>query len=173
MRLRSAPHQLAVDVDSTLGNLDAAVEQVAPAAAQRHGLAEPQAAVGDDVHERAIASRQMIVRRLLHRRGYRYRVDAHVIAGLPRRADLVFRGRKVAVFIDGCFWHQCPQHGTLPKANARWWKTKLDRNVERDRDTDERLRQAGWTVVRIWEHEIRDDPENAANRIGDAVACAD
>jgi DNA mismatch endonuclease (patch repair protein) len=74
----------------------------------------------------------------------------------------VFRGPKVAVFVDGCFWHGCPAHATSPKANAEWWQAKLTANVERDRDTDRRLSKAGWTVVRIWEHE---DPAVAAERV--------
>lgn len=79
---------------------------------------------------------------------------------LPRRkADLVFSRLRVAVYVDGCFWHSCPDHATRPKANAEWWREKLERNVERDRDTDAQLREAGWEVVRIWEHEA----------VGDAV----
>lgn len=112
---------------------------------------------------------ELVLRRLLHARGLRYRIDQQVIPGLRRRADLVFRRAKVAVFVDGCFWHRCPDHGNLPKANAAWWEAKLDRNVERDRDTDQRLADAGWTVVRVWEHEIRDDAEAAAHRVAEAV----
>ena len=81
---------------------------------------------------------------------------------MRRRADLVFPRARVAVFVDGCFWHRCPRHATSPKNNAAWWATKLDGNVARDRDTDERLAAAGWTVVRIWEHE---DPVTAADAV--------
>lgn len=73
--------------------------------------------------------------------------------GLRRRADLVFPRRRVAVYVDGCFWHSCPQHATHPKNNAQWWAEKLAANVARDRDTDERLETDGWSVVRVWEHE--------------------
>lgn len=107
----------------------------------------------------------MLLRRELHRRGLRYRVDMRVVEGLRRRADLLFTGPKVAVFVDGCFWHRCPEHGNIPKSNTEWWKAKLERNVERDRDTDGRLTDAGWTVVRIWEHELRDDHESVADRV--------
>ena len=112
---------------------------------------------------------ELQLRRLLHSRGHRYRVDEQVIEGLRRRADLVFRGPRVAVFVDGCFWHRCPEHGNLPRANADWWRDKLETNVERDRDTDRQLLAAGWTVVRIWEHEIRADVESAAERVEAAL----
>ncbi|QGN34466.1 DNA mismatch endonuclease Vsr [Microlunatus sp. Gsoil 973] len=106
------------------------------------------------------------LRRLLHARGLRYRVDA-VLPGLHRRrADILFPRQKVAVFVDGCFWHSCPEHKTEPKSNAAWWATKLARNVERDRETDMHLAELGWKVVRIWEHE---DPGCAADRVVAAV----
>jgi DNA mismatch endonuclease (patch repair protein) len=85
---------------------------------------------------------------------------------IRRQADIVFTRAKVAVFMDGCFWHRCPQHGTDPKANSAWWKAKLDRNSERDRETDQVLVAAGWTVIRVWEHE---DPVEAAVRVKAAV----
>jgi DNA mismatch endonuclease (patch repair protein) len=87
------------------------------------------------------------------RRGLRYRVDVPLLPSLRRRADLVFPRARVAVFVDGCFWHGCPLHATAPKNNAAWWRNKLDRNVARDRDTDRRLIEAGWTVLRFWEHD--------------------
>jgi DNA mismatch endonuclease (patch repair protein) len=89
----------------------------------------------------------------------RYRVDAAPIGGTRRRADLVFTRAKVAVYVDGCFWHRCPLHATTPKANRVWWIDKLVANVARDRDTDRLLREAGWIALRIWEHE---DPEASA-----------
>lgn len=95
---------------------------------------------------------EVALRRLLHRQGYRFRVDAP-LPGLPRRsADLLFTRRKLAVFVDGCFWHGCPTHATRPANNAEWWAAKLDRNVERDRETDRHLSNLGWNVLRIWEH---------------------
>lgn len=102
------------------------------------------------------------LRSALHRRGLRYRVDKAPIAGLRRRADIVFGPARVAVFVDGCFWHGCPDHVTWPKANADWWKRKIARNRERDADTNRRLAEAGWSVVRVWEHE---DTEEAAERV--------
>lgn len=81
---------------------------------------------------------------------------------MRRRADIVFTRAKVAVYVDGCFWHSCPDHATVPKANRDWWIEKLAANVRRDRDTDERLHSAGWEVVRVWEHE---DASQAADEV--------
>ena len=109
---------------------------------------------------------EIAIRRVLHARGFRYRVDRPVIPGLRRRADLVFSGPKVAVFVDGCFWHSCPRHGTRPKANAKWWASKLETNRRRDSDTNHHLRASGWRVVRVWEHET---PAKAADLVAAAV----
>jgi len=95
---------------------------------------------------------ELAVRRALHARGWRFRVDIPPLPGLRRRADIVFTRRRVAVYVDGCFWHSCPTHGTIPKSNQAWWVAKLRANVERDGDTERRLREAGWTTVRLWEH---------------------
>lgn len=95
---------------------------------------------------------EVAVRRELHRRGRRFFVQRPLL-GTRRRADIVFPRAKVAVLVDGCFWHSCPEHATKPKANAAWWAAKLARNVARDRETDHLLVEAGWTVVRVWEHE--------------------
>jgi len=105
---------------------------------------------------------ELAIRRALYSRGLRYRVDREVLRGVRRRADIVFVGAKVAVFVDGCFWHCCPIHRTYPKANASWWATKLQANRQRDIDTNGKLRKAGWLVVRVWEHEA---PAAAAARI--------
>ena len=109
---------------------------------------------------------EIALRKELHRRGRRYFVDRAPLPGMRRRADLVFPRLRVAVYVDGCFWHRCPEHATFPKKNARWWAEKLAGNVARDRDTDARLAAAGWTVVRIWEHE---DPIRAADRVQAAL----
>lgn len=93
---------------------------------------------------------EVALRRELHRRGARFFVDRAPLPGLRRRADLVFPRKHVAVYVDGCFWHSCPQHATFPKNNAQWWADKLAANVVRDRDTDARLEAAGWHVVRVW-----------------------
>ena len=94
---------------------------------------------------------ELALRRALFSRGLRYRVE-YALPGTRRTADVAFPRLKLAVFVDGCFWHGCPLHGTWPKANARWWREKIDANRRRDRDTDERLRESGWAVMRFWEH---------------------
>jgi DNA mismatch endonuclease, patch repair protein len=106
------------------------------------------------------------IRSELHRRGFRFRVDRAPLPDLRSRADIVLGPVRVAVYVDGCFWHSCPEHGTKPKANSDWWERKLDRNRERDRETDRVLRENGWEVVRIWEHE---DSVAGADRVEAAV----
>jgi DNA mismatch endonuclease, patch repair protein len=100
---------------------------------------------------------ERLVRSLLHAQGLRYRVAAKPLPGLRRTADIVFRPAKLAVFIDGCYWHGCPEHYVPPKTNPGYWSGKVARNVARDRDTDEQLQAAGWTVLRFWEHESAED----------------
>ena len=109
---------------------------------------------------------EMRLRRRLHALGLRYRVHLRPLPGVRRTTDIVFTRAKVAVFVDGCFWHSCPEHRTAPAANEAWWAAKLARNVERDLDTDRRLTAAGWLVVRVWEHE---DPAQAGARVAEAV----
>ena len=99
------------------------------------------------------------LRRALHRRGLRFRITG---VRLPGRPDIIFPRARLAVFVDGCFWHRCPLHGILPKNNADWWLAKLDRNVERDREKDAALAALGWHIVHVWEHE---DMAAAAARI--------
>jgi len=100
------------------------------------------------------------VRASLHARGYRYRVSYRPLPSVRRSADIVFTRQRVAIFIDGCFWHGCPDHFIAPKSNAEYWNAKITGNKTRDRDTDRRLEEAGWTVIRCWEHE----------RVADVVA---
>ncbi len=109
---------------------------------------------------------ELALRRQLHARGLRYRVDAVVEPDVRSRADLVFRSARVVVFVDGCFWHRCPVHATTPRANAAFWEAKFRRNVARDRRIDAELAARGWTVVRVWEHEA---PAEAAARVDAAV----
>nr|WP_238526501.1 very short patch repair endonuclease [Gordonia neofelifaecis] len=109
---------------------------------------------------------ELRLRSELHRRGLRYFVDRAPIKGVRRRADVVFPRKKIAVFVDGCFWHGCPEHFTVAKTNAEYWAAKVEANRARDRDTDRLLIDAGWTVLRVWEHE---DVEGAADRIVRAI----
>lgn len=110
---------------------------------------------------------ELDVRRALHALGLRYRVHAQPLPSLRRKADVVFPRAKVAVFIDGCFWHGCPLHGRRRHEVNQWyWPEKISRNQRRDADTDTRLAGAGWAVVRVWEHE---DPAEAAMKVADVV----
>jgi DNA mismatch endonuclease (patch repair protein) len=93
----------------------------------------------------------------LHKRGLRFRKHYSPVPGLRCRADVAFPRERVAVFIDGCFWHRCPIHGSSPKANGAWWRTKLDANVARDQRNNAALDEDGWLVVRMWEHEDLND----------------
>ena len=92
---------------------------------------------------------EIALRRELHRRGLRFRVN---VRGLPGTPDLAFTRAKIAVFVDGCFWHRCPDHSTVPVNNREWWSAKLNGNVQRDHRNDERLREMGWLPVHFWEH---------------------
>ncbi|RSN20872.1 very short patch repair endonuclease [Streptomyces sp. WAC 05977] len=109
---------------------------------------------------------ELSLRKTLYKAGLRYRVHRRPVIGVRREADLVFGPARVAVFVDGCFWHGCPEHGTWPKNNAEFWRAKIEANRKRDADTDARLREAGWLALRIWEHET---VEVAAARIITAV----
>ena len=144
LRLHSLVYQSTVDVVSQL---------VAPSATKSAHMSR--------VKQRHTAP-ELAIRRELHRRGLRYRVDMRLPQIGRTRPDIVFTRAKVAVFVDGCFWHRCPEHKSFPKTNAEWWRRKLDTNVERDHRTDAALTKAGWIVIRIWEHE---EPIKAADRV--------
>lgn len=108
---------------------------------------------------------ELALRRELHGRGLRYRVNVPII-DKRRRHDIVFAGARVVVEVRGCYWHGCPTHGTRPKANSEWWAAKLGANEARDADTARRLREAGWSLIAVWEHEA---PAVAAEKIERAV----
>jgi DNA mismatch endonuclease (patch repair protein) len=105
---------------------------------------------------------ELALRSELHRRGLRFRVDYAPDPTARCRVDIALTRARVVIFVDGCFWHSCPEHGTSPRANRDWWQAKLDRNVERDRANDVEMAWLGWAVLRVWEHE---DPRTAADRI--------
>jgi DNA mismatch endonuclease (patch repair protein) len=112
---------------------------------------------------------ELAVRRILHAKGLRYRVARPPIPGLRRTADVLFTRVKVAVFIDGCFWHGCPTHYRAPRSNNQYWEAKLGRNRRRDAEISETLRETGWTELRFWSHE---DPIEVAERIHQAICAA-
>ena len=105
---------------------------------------------------------ELELRRLLYHRGLRYRVHNQAVPGTRRKVDVAFPAARVAVFLDGCFWHGCPEHRNIPAANNQWWANKIAENRQRDADTDQRLREVDWLVVRVWEHQ---DLEEAAAEI--------
>lgn len=106
---------------------------------------------------------ELRLRRSLHACGLRYRIHVRPLSGLNRKADIVFTRARVAVFCDGCFWHGCPEHGRRRhEVNSWYWPEKIARNIDRDQDTNKKLTEAGWTVIRVWEHE---DVESATERI--------
>lgn len=110
---------------------------------------------------------ELALRRELHHRGLRFRVQRRTEGSRP---DVVFVSRRVAVFVDGCFWHGCPEHYIAPKSRQEFWKSKLRDNRRRDRQQDEVLTDAGWRVIRVWEHEISADLEAVADRVVGALA---
>lgn len=110
---------------------------------------------------------ELRLRRSLYSAGLRYRLHTRPLPALRRTADIVFRPSRLAVFVDGCFWHGCPQHGSIPKTNTAFWSAKIKRNIERDEDTRQRLAEAGWLALQVWEH---DDPSLVALTIAALVA---
>lgn len=109
---------------------------------------------------------ELAIRRACHSRGLRYRIHTRPVSSLRRQADMTFRKARVAVFIDGCYWHGCPIHFVEPKANASFWKDKIEKNRQRDAETNSELEKHGWIVLRFWEHE---DPELCAGTIEQVV----
>jgi DNA mismatch endonuclease, patch repair protein len=109
---------------------------------------------------------ELALRKELHAKGLRYRLHVPLLTKPRRVADIVFSSAKVAVFVDGCFWHGCPEHASWPKSNAQFWREKIEANRARDADTDQRLQASGWQVVRVWAHE---GVPQAATRIEDII----
>jgi DNA mismatch endonuclease, patch repair protein len=107
---------------------------------------------------------EQILRKALFRRGYRYSLK-HRFKELNFRPDMVMISRKACIFVDGCFWHRCPRCFRAPRSNKRYWGPKIARNVERDREQDIYLKKHGWTVIRVWEHELRRDLEKSLKKI--------
>ncbi|WP_444664303.1 very short patch repair endonuclease [Cellulomonas sp. CW35] len=112
---------------------------------------------------------EIALRSVLHHAGLRYRVAWPVPGQRRRTIDIAFTRARLAVFVDGCFWHGCPDHGVRPRANSDWWREKLAANAARDRDTDRVLTKMGWRVLRVWEHET---PDDALVRVRAALAAS-
>ena len=104
---------------------------------------------------------EILLRSALWRRGLRYRVDVN----LPGRPDIAFTRARIAVFVDGCFWHGCPVHGRIPTSNLEYWDPKLRRNIGRDKENNEKLEEMGWKVLRFWEHDVKGDLDRAVERV--------
>ncbi len=112
---------------------------------------------------------ELALRRALHRGGLRYRIQYRP-PGLPRRTvDVAFTQAKLAILVDGCFWHACPEHASWPGHNGDWWRAKLEANVARDRDTDRQLGTLGWTVLRLWEHLSTEEMEASVRHALDEI----
>ncbi|CAN5574839.1 very short patch repair endonuclease [soil metagenome] len=118
-------------------------------------------------------SPEVRLRSALHRAGLRFRKARMIeVDGLRVRPDVVFPRQRVAIFVDGCFWHSCPQHGTWPRTNSAYWIPKLQRNVERDHLVNAALTAGGWSVVRVWEHEVTIEVDATLERVQRAVGGA-
>lgn len=134
-----------------------------PQAVPAHpGASSPEVSRRMSAAKRRETAPELALRAVLHRRGLRYRVSYPVPGQRRRTIDVAFTRRRLAVFVDGCFWHGCPEHGTSPRQNSEWWRTKLAANEARDRDTDVVLASQGWRVLRAWEHE---EPEKVADEV--------
>jgi DNA (cytosine-5)-methyltransferase 1 len=162
---------LAGNEGSNSGMKNGATTPAAPTTSSSHGNRTPPAS-SEQIRLRMTTTKrrdtgpEIALRSELHRLGLRYRVD-HKIKGTRRRVDIAFPKDRVAIYVDGCFWHGCPLHRTLPKKNREWWGTKLESNTQRDRDTDASLRATGWEVLRFWEH---DDPAASAAKVHELLA---
>ena len=123
-------------------------------------------------NRRADTKPEITFRSMLHRSGLRFRKDRYVkLETRGVKVDVVFPTQRVAVFIDGCFWHRCPEHATMPTRNYEYWLAKFRRNIERDASNDDQLKNLGWRVLRVWEHEVKDHElaQYAVDRVKTAV----
>lgn len=150
---------MTVELAGAAGRGEGTQRTVALGGGLRVPYPEPRDAAATKVgkgNRRTDTKPEVALRSELHRRGLRFRKDhpIRVEGRRPIRPDVVFTRARVAVFVDGCFWHRCPKHGNDPRSNSSYWGPKLARNVERDREVNTRLAAAGWRVVRIWEHSV-------------------
>lgn len=151
-RPRKATRQAAAETAESRSESRSATQAAAKGKAYPF-TADPGRAANMRGNRRADTKPELALRAALFALGYRYRKDLRLDLPARRvRPDIAFTSRRVAVFVDGCFWHACPEHGSKPRSNEWYWSPKLTRNVERDRAADAALAQAGWTVIRLWEH---------------------
>jgi DNA mismatch endonuclease, patch repair protein len=118
---------------------------------------------------KAVSKLESLVTQELWKKGFRFRRNVRGMVGTP---DIAIKKYKVVIFIDSCFWHFCPIHGRMPKSNIDFWKKKLERNQERDKEHNQFYLQKGWHILRIWEHEIRQDFDNTIEKIATFIVDA-
>ena len=118
---------------------------------------------------RAVSKLESIVASELWKKGYRFRRNTRKMMGTP---DISIKKYKIVIFIDSCFWHQCPIHGNMPKTNVEFWEKKFDRNKERDQEVDEYYEEKGWNLKRIWEHEVRQDLDKVTDELSGFIEIA-
>lgn len=118
---------------------------------------------------RSVSKLESIVSKELWRRGFRFRRNTNKLFGKP---DISIKKYKIVIFIDSCFWHQCPIHANMPKSNVEYWKSKLERNVERDKEVNQYYKDKGWHLKRIWEHEIKDDLDKVIGELSEFIIVA-
>ena len=179
LAIAQVPRQLSPHVEGTSGMLSpgtligfeslARVLQVANGSGSGSWASSPATRKSMQGNRSRDTKPELAVRSAVHRRGIRFRVAARPQPELPRTADLVLRKSRIAVFVDGCFWHGCPRHHTQPTTNSEYWADKIASNIERDAETTAYLQQSGWTVLRFWEHE---DPEAVADLVQESVRSA-
>lgn len=141
-----------------------------PAVPPHPGASTPAISARMSTFPRRDTKPELALRQLMHASGRRYRVNYPIPARRRRTMDIAFTRSRVAIFIDGCFWHGCPQHGVLPVSNRAWWDQKIQVTKARDLDTTDALLSAGWVVLRFWEHE---PAEKMAATVTEALALAD
>ncbi|MCY7858140.1 very short patch repair endonuclease [Bacillus haynesii] len=105
---------------------------------------------------------ELMVRKELWKRGLRFRVNTKTLFGKP---DISIKKLKLVIFIDSCFWHGCPYHARMPKSNVDFWRNKIERNIERDKEVTNHYKKRGWSIIRVWEHSLKDDFKGTVDRI--------
>ena len=152
-RAESASQKLRGSVQPNANLRPVAQSRTLPALPPAPSASNPDVLRRMRLQRRHRTSCELAIRSALHRLGWRFRTNSRPIKAYRRRADVVFSSLRVAVFVDGCFWHGCPKHGSRPVSNREWWALKIRRNRLRDLQTTRYLRRRGWSAIRVWEHE--------------------